>query len=335
MARILLTGMAGFIGYHLSNKLLSEGYELLGIDNLNSYYDIRLKLGRLQSLGFESVYPFGSLKDVFTSEKHPELRFAQADVADASAMKQLFEDFKPQMVIHLAAQAGVRYSLENPQDYINSNISGFLNILEQSKNQGVHQLFYASSSSVYGLNENTPFKESDTVEQQANMYAVSKRTNELMAHAWHHLYGLKLTGLRFFTVYGPWGRPDMAYYIFAEKIRKGLPIPLFAGGKLKRDFTYVDDVTESISRLMRLDPPEQARILNIGYGAPQEVDVFAARIAELMGVSLKTEVKDFQPGDVEITWADASELQKLTGYKPQVALYEGLVHFVEWYKSLR
>lgn len=330
MSKILITGAAGFIGYHLSNRLLEESHEVVGIDNLNDYYDPSLKTARLEQL------------------QPDNFQFVKMDLLDNERLMQVFKEFKPAIVIHLAAQAGVRYSLENPRSYIESNLDGFFNILEASKQSEVGTFLYASSSSVYGNSEDTPFSTADRVDHPVSLYAATKKSNELVAHTYSHLYNLTTVGLRFFTVYGPWGRPDMAYYFFTKAILAGESIKLFNQGKNLRDYTYVDDIIESIKRILdnrlKLEAggssaslAEQRspyyHLFNIGGDSSVSVIRFVKTLEELIGMPARTELVEFQPGDVFKTQADTSALEEFTGYKPNTQLKEGLKYFVDWYRN--
>jgi len=331
MKKILVTGAAGFIGFSVCKKLLDLGLEVYGLDNLNEYYDPRLKLARLEFL---------------TKKNMP---FSKIDLADTNGLKNLFNSFKPNIVINLAAQAGVRYSLEDPHAYLNSNIIGFLNILENSKAHSIEHLIYASSSSVYGLNKVFPFSERDTVDHPVSLYAASKKSNELIAHTYSHIFRLPCTGLRFFTVYGPWGRPDMALYIFTKKILADEPIDVYGFGKMKRDFTYIDDIVEGIiglidnqpsgnSKWTGLDPEPSSssapwEIYNIGNNKPTELEYFISLIEKNLGKKAIKNYLDIQPGDVEETSADISRLNKLTGFIPSTRIEEGIPKFISWYKT--
>ena len=331
MKKILVTGAAGFIGFSVCKKLLDLGLEVYGLDNLNDYYDPRLKLARLEFL---------------TKKNMP---FSKIDLADTNGLKNLFNSFKPNIVINLAAQAGVRYSLEDPHAYLNSNIIGFLNILENSKAHSIEHLIYASSSSVYGLNKVFPFSERDTVDHPVSLYAASKKSNELIAHTYSHIFRLPCTGLRFFTVYGPWGRPDMALYIFTKKILADEPINVYGFGKMKRDFTYIDDIVEGIIGLIDNQPsgnskwtgfdPESStssapwEIYNIGNNKPTELEYFISLIEKNLGKKAIKNYLDIQPGDVEETSADISRLNKLTGFIPSTRIEEGIPKFISWYKT--
>jgi UDP-glucuronate 4-epimerase len=335
MAKILITGTAGFIGFHLAEKLAAEGHDLVGIDNLNTYYNPQLKLDRLSEAGFyPSDVESGAL---LKSRSHPNYRFVKMELEDAERLDKLFASEQFDYVCHLAAQAGVRYSLSHPQAYVNSNVSGFVNILESSKKHKVKHLVYASSSSVYGLNSKVPFSETDPVEQPVSLYAATKRSNELKAHVYAHLYGLPCTGLRFFTVYGPWGRPDMAYSLFSDAILNDRPIKVFNHGKMSRDFTYVGDIVEGVSRVVTHPRPPQegvpARLYNIGAGKPMELLDFI----EAMETSLKQKAEktylDMQPGDVEQTYADTTALERDYGYRPTTGFQAGIDAFVGWYRG--
>ena len=318
--QILVTGAAGFIGFHLCRRLLSDGFAITGMDNLNDYYDPALKQARLAML-----------------REFPAFSFHQLDLADRDGMRQLFAETQPEIVVHLAAQAGVRYSVENPHVYIESNVVGFLNILEGCRHHKVKHLVYASSSSVYGLNTKMPFSVEDHVDHPASLYGATKKANELMAHSYSHLYGIPTTGLRFFTVYGPWGRPDMAYFSFTKAILAGNPISLFNHGKMKRDFTYVDDIIEGVVRVMRHVPQGMAkgappyRIYNIGNQNPVELERFVQILEEHLGKKAVIQYMPMQAGDVVATYADVQDLMRDTGFAPSTSLEDGLRHFAKWY----
>jgi len=318
MKKILITGVAGFIGYHLAEKLLNNNYHIIGIDNLNDYYDPNLKKARLDNLKELSNFEFHKIDFIKNRELQP-----------------IFENNKIGQVIHLGAQAGVRYSISNPQFYIDTNITGFLNILENSKNYKVQNIIYASSSSIYGINEKMPFSENDKTEKQISMYGVSKKTNELMAHTYSNLYGLNTVGLRFFTVYGPWGRPDMALYIFTKAIIENKRINLFNEGDHTRSFTYIDDITEPIHRLIKInynnDRASYNEILNIGGSSPVKLLRFIDIIEEYLGKKAKINLKPMQQGDVKETNADIDKLERITGYRPQINIEEGIKRFIDWY----
>lgn len=335
MTKILVTGSAGFIGHHLATKLAKAGVEVVGIDNLNDYYDPELKWSRLAEAGI-------ARKDVESdqeavSTKYPGYRFRKIGLEDKQAVEALFADYQFTKVCNLAAQAGVRYSLSNPSAYIDSNISGFVNILESCRKTGVEHLVYASSSSVYGLNDKVPFAETDPVEQPASLYAATKRSNELLAHVYSHLYQLPVTGLRFFTVYGPWGRPDMAYSLFSDAILNDRPIKVFNHGEMSRDFTYVDDIVEGLYRILcQPRPPQEgvaSRVYNIGKGQPVNLLKFIKMIEECLGVEAKKEYLGMQPGDVEKTYADTSALERDYDYRANTTLDKGIPAFVRWYRE--
>jgi UDP-glucuronate 4-epimerase len=325
---VLVTGAAGFIGMHVSRRLLQEGYTVLGLDNLNAYYDPDLKIARLAELN-----------------KFRNFRFEKLDLADRSSTAGLFSAEKFSYVIHLAAQAGVRYSLSDPHAYAESNLLGFLNVLEGCRHAGCRHLVYASSSSVYGANTAMPFRTSDNVDHPLNLYGASKKANELMAHAYAHLFALPATGLRFFTVYGPWGRPDMAMWLFTDAILKGRAIKLFNHGKMRRDFTYIDDVIEAVIRLLPLAPagnaqrsgndpassPAPWRIFNIGNSHPVEITEVVRLIEGATGKSAVAELLPMQPGDVPETYADATALEQAVGFRPDTPIGEGIAHFVRWF----
>jgi len=329
---IFVTGAAGFIGFHVSKRLLERGEDVVGIDNLNDYYDPALKHARLEIL-----------------RKFERFEFVRADVAHQAEMAELFANRKPQRVVHLAAQAGVRYSLTNPHAYTESNITGFLNILEGCRHNGVEHLVYASSSSVYGANTKQPFSEHDNIDHPVSLYAATKKANELMAHTYAHLFGVASTGLRFFTVYGPWGRPDMALFRFTRGILAGEPIPVFNEGKMIRDFTYIDDIVEGVIRVLdqRAEPdpawsgddPDPARsyapyrVFNIGNNRPVLLLDYIAALEEALGKKAQLDLLPMQPGDVVSTRADVSELEKAVGFHPSITIGEGIARFVTWYKD--
>jgi UDP-glucuronate 4-epimerase len=329
---VLVTGAAGFIGFHVARRLLEQGRSVIGVDNLNSYYDVRLKQARLAQL-----------------EGQRGFRFEQLDIADRAAMASLFSAHRFPYVVHLAAQAGVRYSLIEPHRYGEANLVGFLNVLEGCRHAGSQHLLYASSSSVYGANARTPFRTSDNVDHPLSLYAATKKANELMAHAYAHLFHLATTGLRFFTVYGPWGRPDMAMWLFTEAILEGQPVKLFNGGKMRRDFTYVDDVTESVVRLIARPPrgdvdwssqsPDPAtswapwRIYNIGNSRPIEVKDLLTVIEAATGRKAVRELLPMQPGDVEETYADITDLAAAVDFAPRTAIEDGVARFLSWYRD--
>lgn len=344
--KVLITGTAGFIGFHLANRLIARGDEVVGLDSINDYYDLNLKYDRLANAGIErEEIAYGSLVQ---SSKHSNYRFVQFRLEDKPAIDHLFAGEEFDAVCNLAAQAGVRYSLINPQAYINSNIVGFTNILEACRHNKVGHLAYASSSSVYGLNENMPFSTSDNVDHPVSLYAASKKSNELMAHTYSHLFGLPTTGLRFFTVYGPWGRPDMALFLFTEAILKNEPIKVFNHGKMIRDFTYVDDIVEGVVRVIDHPPagdPEWSgkepnpassrapyKIYNIGNNNPVELMVFIEAIEKELGKKAVKDMLPIQPGDVPATFADMGDLMKDLGYVPRTVIQEGVKCFLDWYR---
>jgi UDP-glucuronate 4-epimerase len=330
--RVLVTGAAGFIGSTLSHRLLDRGDEVLGYDNLNDYYDVRLKEARLERLTPRAGFSF-----------------LKASLEDRAAMERAFTDFRPQRVVNLAAQAGVRYSLENPRAYIDANIVGFINILECCRHGGIEHLVYASSSSVYGANRKLPFAVEDSVDHPVSLYAATKKSNELMAHTYSHLFGLPTTGLRFFTVYGPWGRPDMALFLFTRKILAGEPIDVFNFGQHTRDFTYVDDIVEGVIRTLdRVPGPDPAfdpllpspasssapyRVYNIGNHRPVQLSRYIELIEQALGRTAEKRLLPLQPGDVPDTEADVDALMRDTGYSPETPVEVGIQRFVDWYRA--
>jgi UDP-glucuronate 4-epimerase len=330
--KVLVTGSAGFIGMHCVERLLGRGDEVVGVDNLNDYYDVTLKEARLARIA-----------------GHKAFRFHRVAVEDRDVMADIFADEKPDRVIHLAAQAGVRYSLENPHVYIDANLQGFMNILEGCRHNDVAHLAYASSSSVYGGNAQMPFSEHQSVDHPVSLYAATKKANELMAHTYSHLYGLPTTGLRFFTVYGPWGRPDMAPILFADAIRNGRPIDIFNQGAMVRDFTYIDDIVEGVIRVLDktatpnldFDPlnPDPGsskapyRVFNIGNGNPTPLMDYIGALEDSLGMTAEKNMMPMQPGDVPATSSDTSELQDWVGFAPNIDVRDGVVRFVDWYIS--
>lgn len=332
MAKILVTGAAGFIGMHTTLRLLARGDQVLGVDNLNDYYDVGLKEARLKRL-----------------MSHPDFSFLKLDVADREGMTAFFQEQRPERVIHLAAQAGVRYSLTNPHAYIDANLQGFMNILEGCRHNSVEHLVYASSSSVYGGNTAMPFSEHQNIDHPVSLYAATKKANELMAHTYSHLYGLPTTGLRFFTVYGPWGRPDMALFLFTKAILEGRPIDVFNHGKMVRDFTYVDDIVEGVIRLCDKaatsnpnfdsaspDPATSSapyRVFNIGNSQPTPLMEYIHALEQALGMEAKKNFMPMQAGDVPATSADTSELDAWVGFKPNTPVRSGVARFVEWYRQ--
>ncbi|SIT73617.1 NAD-dependent epimerase [Edaphobacillus lindanitolerans] len=328
--KVMITGVAGFIGFNLSKRLLKGGYEVVGVDNLNNYYDIKLKQDRLKEI-----------------ESHEKFEFYNIDLIDEKRLTLIFEEHEIETVINLAAQAGVRYSLENPRAYVDSNIVGFMNVLEVSRNYKVQHLLYASSSSVYGANETLPFSVQDNVDHPLSLYAATKKTNELMAHTYSSLYTIPTTGLRFFTVYGPWGRPDMALFKFTKNIIEGKPIDVYNNGNMLRDFTYVDDIVEAISRLV--DKPAKPnpywtgknpdpgtsyapyRVYNIGNNSPVKLMDFITAIEDKLGIEAKKNFMPLQPGDVPETYADVESLYRDIDFRPQTSIKEGIGKFIDWY----
>ena len=339
MPKILVTGAAGFIGFHMVKKLSAAGYQVTGIDNLNSYYDPELKKGRLEESGIDS-----SLLDeqkVVKSSRLKEYQFLKTDIRDKAALEQLFDSNQFDYVLHLAAQAGVRYSITHPDEYISCNVTGFYNILECCRKWPVRHLLFASSSSVYGNKTEVPFRETAQVDQPVSLYAATKKSNELMAYTYSHLYRVPVTGLRFFTVYGPWGRPDMAYFSFSEKICAGQPISIFNNGNLKRDFTYVDDITDAIERLIYRPIAEtpsltsRYRILNIGHSDPVVLDTFIRELENQLQMEAIRINKPMQAGDVLTTYADVSALETLIGHMKKTSLADGLSRFVSWFRKYK
>ena len=318
MKRVMVTGAAGFIGAALSLELAKRGYQIYGIDNLNDYYDVKLKKDRLSRL--EEVINF---------------QFKKLDISEKEQLSSTFEKFKPEIVINLAAQAGVRYSIQNPDSYTKSNLVGFANILECCRHFCVEHLIFASSSSVYGKNKKIPFSEDDNVDRPVSYYAATKKSNELMAAAYSELYKLRITGLRFCTVYGPWGRPDMAPWLFTQAILSGKPIKVFNYGKMRRDFTYIDDIVNGVIGLVDLEGAGQElfNIYNIGNNEPEELGYFIEIIEKECGVKATKEYLTMQMGDVPVTYADISKLNELTGFKPRISLEEGLKRFISWFKE--
>ncbi|MBU4185871.1 MAG: NAD-dependent epimerase [Proteobacteria bacterium] len=330
--RVLVTGAAGFIGFHLSRRLLKDGYHVTGIDNLSPYYDVKLKEARL-----ERLTPLGNFS------------FHKIDLSDKKSLEALFNNIKYDVVVNLAAQAGVRYSIENPHAYVDSNIVGFVNLLESCRHNDVKHLVFASSSSVYGANTKMPFSVHNNVDHPVSLYAATKKANELMAHTYSHLYGLHCTGLRFFTVYGPWGRPDMALFLFTKAILEKKPIKVFNHGRMQRDFTYIDDIIEGVVRIMgRLPEPDPTwngnnpdpgtsyaryKIYNIGNNNPIELMEFIGVIEKVLGKKAEKEFLDLQPGDVPATYADIDDLIKDVGFKPETTIETGIKRFVLWYNE--
>jgi UDP-glucuronate 4-epimerase len=311
--KVLVTGVAGFIGMHCAERLLARGDEVVGVDSLSAYYSVALKRARLERL------------------RHPRFSFHHQDIVDAAALERVFASARPDAVLHLAAQAGVRYSLENPNSYIQSNLVGFANILEACRAHPPRHLVFASSSSVYGTNPKLPWSESDNVDHPISLYAATKKANELSAHAYSHLFGLHTTGLRFFTVYGPWGRPDMSAFLFARAIVEGKQIQVFNHGDMQRDFTYIDDIVEGTLRV--LDQPARYAIYNIGNHSPVRLLDYIALLERALGKKAQLEMQPLQPGDVRATYADTSALQRAVGFAPATPLEAGLQRFADWFRS--
>ena len=334
--KILVTGAAGFIGFHTCLRLVQQGHKVYGIDNINDYYDPKLKFDRLKELGLNKAETQIFKKDV-QSAKFNSLRFSRIDLVDYETVDSLFKQEQFEIVCNLAAQAGVRYSIQNPKVYIDNNIKAFLNVLEGCRNNKVKHLVYASSSSVYGQNEKVPFKTKDNVDHPISLYAATKKSNELMAHTYGHLYGFKTTGLRFFTVYGPWGRPDMAYYLFAEAISKNEAIKVFNNGKMERDFTFIDDVVSGITNMIEknIDSREHYKIYNIGNNRTESLNDFITIIEKAMGKKAIKEMYPIQQGDVLRTFADIDESIADISYKPCTSINKGLKEFIIWYKKYK
>lgn len=337
--KILITGAAGFIGFHLSKVLGSQGHTVVGVDNLNDYYDQRLKYGRLKELGVSVDHTLEYNSPVPGSSNGLDFQFIKIDLQDREALSKLFKKESFDVVCNMAAQAGVRYSLENPESYIDSNIVGFLTILECCRHYHIKHLVYASSSSIYGLNKKVPFSTLDRVDTPISLYAASKRSNELMAHVYSHLYSFRTTGLRFFTVYGPWGRPDMALFLFTNNILENHPIKIFNNGNMSRDFTYVDDIVEGIRRIvgdepkMGLDKSPLYNIYNIGNNKSVDLMDFVTAIEKKLGMEAKKEFLPIQPGDVEKTWANVDDLAVQYDYRPNTPINRGIGEFIDWYKE--
>ncbi|MEO5893942.1 MAG: NAD-dependent epimerase [Ferruginibacter sp.] len=343
--RILVTGSAGFIGFHLANQLIKEGFEVVGLDSINDYYQVSLKYDRLTAAGI----PAGDIayNRLVKSSTMPGYSFIQLKLEDKENLDQLFTTQEFDVVVNLAAQAGVRYSLANPSAYIESNIVGFANLLECSRNFKIKHFVYASSSSVYGLNEDIPFATRQTVDHPISLYAATKKSNELMAHVYSHLYGLATTGLRFFTVYGPWGRPDMAMFLFTKAIIDGKPIQVFNNGEMERDFTYIDDIVDGVIRVVKNpatgntewsglepDPPTSRapyQLYNIGNSAPVKLTAFIDAIEHKLGKTAEKILMPMQPGDVHKTYADITDLKTNLGYQPSTSIQEGVSNFIDWY----
>ncbi|MGB0590566.1 MAG: NAD-dependent epimerase/dehydratase family protein [Myxococcota bacterium] len=326
---VLVTGAAGFIGYHVTSRLLADGHTVIGLDSLNAYYDPALKRGRLAELGIQG--------DAETSPTHPGLRFIALDLTRSEEVAAALSDTDIDVIVHLAAQVGVRYSIENPKAYIDSNLVAFGTILEVARTKEVAHLVYASSSSVYGGNTEVPFETDQRVDQPISLYAATKRANELMAHTYSHLYGLPTTGLRFFTVYGPWGRPDMAYFSFTKKILAGETIDVYNHGEMSRDFTYVGDIVEGLTRIVGAPPITTGgapyRLYNLGNGTPVGLRDFISEIEAALGVKATLNLMAMQPGDMAHTWADTTALERDHDYRPATPLAVGVKAFVDWYRA--
>lgn len=347
--KILVTGAAGFIGFHFTRKLLTEGYTVIGIDNLNPYYDVNLKHARLKELGFSQKQLADMNPGTAVVSNRDQLTFHHEDLKHRESLEALFAREQPDAVVHLAAQAGVRYSLENPYAYIDSNIIGFMNILESCRRYPVQHLVYASSSSVYGSNEQMPFSTRHNVDHPISLYAATKKSNELMAHSYSHLYKIPTTGLRFFTVYGPWGRPDMAYFLFTQKILRGQSIDVFNKGDMGRDFTYIDDIVTGVYNVMLKRPegdpqwdglnPDPAgsrapyRVFNIGNNQPVRLLYFIELLEKNLGIKAEKNYLPMQKGDVKETFADIDALRDYTGFTPSTPIQTGIAEFVRWYKD--
>ncbi|WP_286761134.1 NAD-dependent epimerase [Salegentibacter sp. UBA1130] len=330
--RILITGAAGFIGFHLSEKLVKIGHTVVGLDNINDYYDPRLKYDRLKELGISEKFAVKFNKSC-KSSKFENFEFIRLKLEDRENLSKLFAHYQFEKVVNLAAQAGVRYSIENPQVYIDSNLVGFANLLECCRRHFIKHLIFASSSSVYGQNKKVPFSTEDNVDHPISLYAATKKSNELMAHTYSHLYGFPTTGLRFFTVYGPWGRPDMAMFLFTNAIMNDKPIKVFNNGNQERDFTYIDDIVAGVVKIIDAQNNEGYSLYNIGNSKPVSLLAFIEEIEQQLGKSAQKEMLPMQPGDVERTWADVESLKRDFEYKPNTNISQGIEKFVSWYKS--
>ena len=332
MKKILVTGVAGFIGYHLCERLLEQGHTVIGLDNINGYYDINLKMDRLSQLGISEIFEH----KVSVSKKYGnKLLFIKLSLEDKIHLPLLFKTYQFDVVCNLAAQAGVRYSIEDPMVYVESNIVGFINLLECMRHSGVKKLVYASSSSIYGNSKNVPFNVNDKVDEPISLYAASKKTNELMAYTYSHLFNIQSIGLRFFTVYGPWGRPDMAMFLFTDAILNNKPIKVFNNGQLYRDFTYIDDIVEGVVLTITEDAKDNTpyKIYNIGNSSPVKLLDFISEIEKCTGKIAQKEFLPMQAGDVEKTWADVSLIKEDFGYNPKTKIPEGIANFINWYKE--
>jgi UDP-glucuronate 4-epimerase len=335
--KILVTGAAGFIGFYVSKVLLAKGHQVVGLDNINDYYDVNLKFSRLKELGINKGE--AEIFNVISKSENDNFSFIKMNLEDREELPRLFKTEKFDIVCNLAAQAGVRYSLENPETYVDSNLVGFLNILECCRHNDIKHLVYASSSSVYGLNEKIPFSTDDNVDHPISLYAATKKSNELMAHTYSHLFKTPTTGLRFFTVYGPWGRPDMAMFLFTDAIVNDRPIKVFNHGKMERDFTYVDDIAQGVVRVIekspqsRIDNNELYKIYNIGNNSSVKLLDFIKEIELNLGKVAKKDMLPIQPGDVERTWADVDQLIKDYDYRPNTSIKDGVKSFIHWFKN--
>ncbi len=332
--KVLVTGAAGFIGFHLSKRLLELGFTVVGLDNINDYYDVHLKYARLKELGIEKSEAKLFLTKVSSTIYHSQMSFVRMNLEDVCELSRLFREEKFDIVCNLAAQAGVRYSIENPRAYIDSNINGFFNVLECCRNFHVHKLVYASSSSVYGNSDDIPFREEQNVDHPISLYAATKKSNELIAHTYSHLYGIQTIGLRFFTVYGPWGRPDMAMFLFTEAIVNEKPIKVFNKGDLLRDFTFIDDVIKGVVSVITLDhKKEKYQLYNIGNNTPVKLLDFIEEIEKYLNKTAIKEIHEMQLGDVYQTYADISSITDQYVYDPKTKIEEGVKKFIDWYKS--
>ncbi len=334
--KVLVTGAAGFIGFHLSKRLLDEGHQVYGMDSINSYYDSNLKFDRLSHLGI-SRSEASREQHTCKSPGYPNFTFVRMDLEDRSALEVLFNEERFDIVAHMAAQAGVRYSLHHPSAYIQSNVNGFFNILENCRHHAVNHLVYASSSSVYGLNEEVPYSTEHKTDSPISLYAATKKSNELMAHTYSHLFGLPTTGLRFFTVYGPWGRPDMAIFLFTRAILDGKPLKIFNNGELSRDFTYIDDIVEGVTRIVEdtqiANRSDRYKLYNIGRGEPLPLMSFVDELERQLDIDAQKDFVSMQPGDVKQTWADTSGLKRDYGYQPGISIEEGIRMYLQWFRS--
>ena len=332
---ILVTGAAGFIGYHLCESLIEQGHKVIGLDNINDYYDVNLKYDRLKQLGIEQekAEVFGTISNSSTNDSR--FQFIRMNLEDREELPKLFQSIEFNMVCNLAAQPGVRYSLKNPEAYVDSNITGFLNILECCRHHNVKRLVYASSSSIYGNSDEIPFKITANVDKPISLYAATKKANELMAHSYSHLYKIETIGLRFFTVYGPWGRPDMAMFLFSDAILNNRPIKIFNNGNLSRDFTYIDDIVKGVVSTLIVNSNDKSlyKLYNIGNSSPVKLMDFINSIEKITGIKVEKEMLPMQAGDVNQTWADVSQLQKYYDYKSSTSVDQGIEAFVNWYKS--